>query len=392
MSFPHDDPAWVEVADFLERWQRPGERVLAPDRFWWRLHSPVHRWVAPNLVDARRFRWIVVHKGQMAQIPAGFLTQVAAAMRPVLANDVFVVFTARADLEALEPAVGHVVAFERILEDLPEVPTVPNEHAADQVLGESPIIERFEDLGDVDLRAAQDEFYRAGGYRYPTARDQCYAREMAGHLARTVARWRGRVLDVACGARAFPPLPDAMSSVVRVDFSHEGVRRADAADADAARVLHATVDAERLAFPDATFDAVAFVDSIEHVRDAAAVLREVGRVLVAGGELLVTYANRDSLHEVMMRKLGYPEFRTNHQHIREFDGAEIDAMLAEVGFEVRETAGLLLYPYWGVPGLDDAVRTVTDEDPDVVEALRVLGERAGRDHAYTGVVWARKVG
>ncbi len=390
MSFPHHDRAWSEVADYLERHQRPGERVLAPDRFWWRLSSPVHRWVGVNLVDARRFTWVVVHKGHMQQMPAAFLHQVAAVLRPVHANDVFVVFSSRVDLVTLDGSTNDVRAFEHILAALPDVPVVPNEHAADLIFGDLPVIQRFADLDDEQLRRAQNEFFRHGGYLYPTRRDQCYASEVARTLERMLRRWHGRVLEVGCGSRRFVPLPDAIVGVARTDFAHMGVRDAATRDIHEHRIVHATVDASRLAFPDAIFDAAVFVDSIEHVRDAAAVFHELRRVLRPGGEMVVSYANRDSLHQVMVRKLGYPEFRTNHQHIREFAASEIDGMLAEAGFETVETAGLLLYPYWGVPGLDDAVRTVTDEDPEVVEIMRVLGERAGREHAYTGVVLARR--
>jgi hypothetical protein len=56
---------------------------------------------------------------------------------------------------------------------------------------------------------------------------------------------------------------------------------------------------------------------------------------------------------------------------------------------VTETAGVSLLPYWGIPGIDEVVRDVTDNDPEVVEMMRVLGARAG-EYAYTGVVLARK--
>src|SRR5262249_32516064 len=159
-------------------------------------------------------------------------------------------------------------------------------------------------------------------------------------------------LDLGCGARAFPAVPDGVTSVVRVDVAEEGVRGARDHDRRDPRVQHAVTDAHHLAFADATFAAVVFADAIEHMRDAEAVLREAGGVRAPGGEMLVTSANRDSLNQVMTRKLGYPEFVTNHQHIREFSGAEIDAMLAAAGLTPIDTAGVFLYPYWGVPGID----------------------------------------
>lgn len=45
---------------------------------------------------------------------------------------------------------------------------------------------------------------------------------------------------------------------------------------------------------------------------------------------------------------------------------------------------------WGIPGVDDLVHEVSDEDPAVVAMLRELGKRAGAEYGYTGVVVARR--
>lgn len=37
MSFPYHDGMWTAVADFVGTWARPGDSVLAPDIFWYRL-------------------------------------------------------------------------------------------------------------------------------------------------------------------------------------------------------------------------------------------------------------------------------------------------------------------------------------------------------------------
>jgi hypothetical protein len=65
-------------------------------------------------------------------------------------------------------------------------------------------------------------------------------------------------------------------------------------------------------------------------------------------------------------------------------------MLADSGLAVESTAGIELRPYWGVPGVDPLVRAAIDDDEAVVDALRVLGTRAGAEYAYVGVVRARK--
>ncbi len=87
------------------------------------------------------------------------------------------------------------------------------------------------------------------------------------------------------------------------------------------------------------FDAVLFLDAIEHVRDAARVILEGGRVLKPGGEFVVTFANRNSVNQIMTRKLGYPEFVTNFQHFREFTLEEMRDLLAAGGMTVTGSAG-----------------------------------------------------
>ena len=61
-----------------------------------------------------------------------------------------------------------------------------------------------------------------------------------------------------------------------------------------------------------------------------------------------------------------------------------------MGLGSTRTAGIFLYPYWGVPGVDEVVRKITDEDPQFVELMRLLGERVGAEYAYCSVVLAQK--
>jgi SAM-dependent methyltransferase len=389
MSFPYHDRNWNEVADFLEPRLHAGDRILAPDRLWWRLACPVERWVGPNLDPGRSYDWVVAHKGELPQFPRPFLETVGS-MAPLFANEVFVIWRGSAGSDpVVDESNSHLIAFHEIVAGLPPSPVEPNSYEQDPILGDQRRLARFADMTDRELRDAQNAFFRSGGYEYVTARDRAYYDDVHAHVDRALLRWAGsRVLDVACGSlrlRFVPP----HTKVVRIDLAEEGVRRAAEADRPAGTCLHATMDAQRLGFDDGAFAAVAFVDAIEHVRSARLTMQEIARVLQPAGELLLTYANRNSVNQVMMRKLGYPEFVTNHQHISEFSPSEIEDMLDSVGLDVTETAGVSLLPYWGIPGVDEVVRDVTDNDPEVVEMMRVLGTRAG-EYAYTGVVLARK--
>ena len=119
-------------------------------------------------------------------------------------------------------------------------------------------------------------------------------------------------------------------------------------------------------------------------------LAEAARVLRPGGRFLITAQNTDSLHRIVNRKLGYPEFLTNNQHFREFSFPEMTSLLAAQGLAVDQSAGIVLYPYWEIPGIDEHARRIVDDDGDFAELMRVLGGRVGPEYAYTFIIGARK--
>lgn len=89
--------------------------------------------------------------------------------------------------------------------------------------------------------------------------------------------------------------------------------------------------------------------------------------------------------------MGFPEFKTNHRHIREFDMSETRKLFADAGFSIEREGGIFLFPYWGIPGIDHQVRRLIDSDAEVVELLRALGRAVGAEHAYCSVILGRKL-
>ena len=107
-------------------------------------------------------------------------------------------------------------------------------------------------------------------------------------LARAVATQRAaRVLDLATGSGdvllALARRRAASETMVGADFCLPMLRQARAKGAP--RLLAA--DALRLPFPDATFDAVTIAFGLRNFADRAAGLREMRRVLRAGGRAYV---------------------------------------------------------------------------------------------------------
>jgi ubiquinone/menaquinone biosynthesis C-methylase UbiE/uncharacterized protein YbaR (Trm112 family) len=129
-----------------------------------------------------------------------------------------------------------------------------------------------------------------------------FLRHIGGAVARGEAlagrlRERGRVLEVGCGTGGL------LVAAARAGVAIEGVDIAARWLVVARRRLtdHGLVvpliaaGAERLPWPDASFDVVVADSLLEHLDDPAAALREWRRVLRPGGEVLVWSPNRFTL-------------------------------------------------------------------------------------------------
>ena len=104
-----------------------------------------------------------------------------------------------------------------------------------------------------------------------------------------------KVLEVACGRGGLAAWLAAQGAavVVGADFSRTAVAKAAALGrASGAPTLRlAVADVQVLALRDGRFDLVISCETIEHVADARAAVREMARVLRPGGTLLLTAPN-----------------------------------------------------------------------------------------------------
>lgn len=185
-----------------------------------------------------------------------------------------------------------------------------------------------------------------------------------------------RALEVACGSGGVTcrMAKETGATCVGVDINTHGIdaARARATEQDlASRASFQVADAARpLPFPDQTFDAILCNDSINHLPDRAAVLREWCRVLRPGGRLLFTdpivVTGQLTNEEIRARSsIGFFLFTPTGCNER---------LLAESGFVVRE-----------VRDVTAAVATVAARWHAAREDLRPALEQLEGREAFAGV-------
>ena len=390
MSFPQNDQAWADTAAFLRSRMSPADRLVAPDPF---------RFVFPR---ARRFGhlrqeapgdldWVVVHKGELGRIPRGFLLALPAAAVPVFANAVFVAFATSppADLPDLTES-NDVRAFRAGIEALP--PEAPPAFGAVTAV-ELP----SGDPRGVVVRGARAERPRREAAAVPprpwllpgnpmpgAGREAAFQAELDRLLADYLGAGAGlSVLDIGCGGGRLAPVLTEAAEVVGIDIAEAPIARARTRHAGLPGFAFARMDAARLGFADARFDAAVMLDVLDVLADPAAALAEAARVLAPGGQLMVTATNKDRLPLRALRRLALPVPPGG------MSVEELSAMLRAAGMVPRRMDGILLPLGWAMPGAGSAFAPL-EEDPDFIEAARLLGRRCGPDQALVIAMMAVK--
>ena len=144
-----------------------------------------------------------------------------------------------------------------------------------------------------------------------------------------VTRRGERLLEIGPGARPRFPL----DRTVFADSSREAVRRLQACGARAF-----LADAIQLPFADEVFEAACAIDVVEHAAEPRSALAEIGRVLRAGGQLLVA---------VPIHSRQWTSFDELVGHSVRFDLDELLQMLAGAGLHVDRSAAFGCMPRSG---------------------------------------------
>ncbi|HEX3874553.1 MAG TPA: class I SAM-dependent methyltransferase [Solirubrobacteraceae bacterium] len=146
-----------------------------------------------------------------------------------------------------------------------------------------------------------------------------------------------RVLDVGCGDGAFTAaLAAAGARPVGVEVAAEPLRRARARNPELALHLLDGQDSSRLPFDRGSFDVVWAGELIEHLRDPAALVEDVRRVLAVTGRLVLSTPDHPLLLRLKLavsRPAFDAHFDPRSDHLRFFTARTLGLLLDDAGFE-----------------------------------------------------------
>lgn len=156
-----------------------------------------------------------------------------------------------------------------------------------------------------------------------------------------------RVLDIGCGTATFADdLLERSEAYCGIDLSPAMIERGRArleSHPLASRCSLSVGDAEALAFPDSSFDAVVALGLLEYLPSYERALREICRVLRPGGTAVLAVPNRDSAYRRCRRAadaarravkalLGKSSRASEGFHWNPCIPARLDEELARAGF------------------------------------------------------------
>jgi ubiquinone/menaquinone biosynthesis C-methylase UbiE len=187
----------------------------------------------------------------------------------------------------------------------------------------------------MDQTQAIQERFGAAAARYAVSAVHRGGPDLDAMIAAGVVTGRERVLDVGCGPGATAlAFAERVASVVALDLTPAMLAQARrlAADRGLANVRFECGNAERLPFPDASFDLVTSRLAAHHVSDPAAMVAEVARVLAPGGVFLLsdTISPEDPARDSFLNAF---ELLRDPSHVRDHRISEWQQMFRAAGLE-----------------------------------------------------------
>ena len=255
-----------------------------------------------------------------------------------------------------------------------------------------PIRNITKNINTKKIKEIMDQRYKSGeAYEYNTLWDVVRHDDLINKALELSQDTKDKlVLDLGCGEGGMAHYVHNACLIIGCDISLEALKSAN-------RILGSsnkqfmTLDIQRLSFRNDTFDIAFAIEVLEHILDLKKALKEIYRVLKKKGQFILSSPNKDSLHLRINRALGYQDFRCSFDHIREYTYEEMCNLLEMTRFKIAETKGCFLMPYWGIQSIENQkLRKLTDNNQDIVEMLRLLGDRVGAEFGFCYIIEAIK--
>ncbi len=120
-NFPNGDPYWLSVCKFLKKYCQVGEFVLGPEEFKDEFPDLIG-YSSIDLLTLQKIDWAILHKGQVDRIGYCVAKQISCQLKPVFANEVFVIFSRRGGVFFVKSLIvarsKHMVSLRNILQEL----------------------------------------------------------------------------------------------------------------------------------------------------------------------------------------------------------------------------------------------------------------------------------
>lgn len=105
-----DDELWISVFHFIQDYAKPEEAFVLPDEFCSFFPNASAYDQIPS-DDFQQFDWVLLHKDRLPDLTSPFLGYVHSALKPVLANEVFVLFSRSQTLPEINRKQPHLRSF-----------------------------------------------------------------------------------------------------------------------------------------------------------------------------------------------------------------------------------------------------------------------------------------
>lgn len=199
-------------------------------------------------------------------------------------------------------------------------------------------------------------------------------------LAPIISEWRGKVLDVGCGAGAFIEkyINDGMK-VYTLDFSWGMILQTMTRfEGKSPAPEYVRGMAQHIPFADETFDGVTSINTLHNMPEAGDVftaIKEMSRVLKPGGKLLVEFRNRNHPERMKVHRLH--DKKELPQKV--FCISETQNMLNEAGMRFINAVPLYGTTPGGASagGLGDVWERIMRKGPEKAPRFAALAEKPG---------------